>query len=219
MAPVEAAEDVRDAILDAAEALLARHGFQKATMEALAQEVGIGKGSTYLHFESKEHVFLATVDRIVDRLLARAREVASSTDPASERLRRVLIDRVLFRFDSVRGYRQGLDGLLASLRPALLDRRLRYFEEEAEVIAGILRAGRAAGELAFDDDIETARALVLATNALLPYALSASELGRRADVARRAERIVQLLLQGLVSRDAPRARGTRRPATHRGDPR
>ncbi len=204
MPTVKAARDVRDAILDAAEALLARHGFQKATMDALAQEAGIGKGSTYLHFPSKEHVFLATVDRIADRLLARARAVADSPAPASERIRRILIDRALFRFDSVGAYRQGLDGLFAALRPTLLERRLGYFEQEARILADVLRAGHDTGELAVEDAVETARALVLATNALLPHALSASELGRRADVARDAERIVNLLLQGLLRRDAGR---------------
>jgi AcrR family transcriptional regulator len=206
MTPVDAALDARDAILDAAEALLARHGYRKATMESLARAAGIGKGTTYLHFPSKEYVFLATVDRIVERLLARARAIADRDLPASERLRLVLIERVLFRFDSVRGYRQGLDGLLASLRPSLLDRRLRYFRIEAELIAGIVRSGREAGELASVDDLETAHSLVLATNALLPHALSASELGRRADVSRRAERVVDLLLHGLLRRDGSRAR-------------
>jgi len=45
--------DVRDAILDAAERLLARYGYRKMTMDDLASEAGIGKGTTYLHFPSK----------------------------------------------------------------------------------------------------------------------------------------------------------------------
>ena len=42
----------REAILDATDLLLSRSGFKKMTIEDLAREVGIGKGSIYLHFES-----------------------------------------------------------------------------------------------------------------------------------------------------------------------
>src|SRR6187397_2922070 len=43
----------RDAILDATDRLLARYGYKKMTIDDLAHEVGIGKGSVYLHFSSK----------------------------------------------------------------------------------------------------------------------------------------------------------------------
>jgi AcrR family transcriptional regulator len=64
-------EDVREAILDATERLLARYGYRKMTVEDIAREVGIGKGSIYLHFSSKEEVVLSHVDRIVQRLKER----------------------------------------------------------------------------------------------------------------------------------------------------
>ena len=44
----------REAILDATDRLLARYGFKKMTIDDLAREEGIGKGSVYLHFPSKE---------------------------------------------------------------------------------------------------------------------------------------------------------------------
>nr|MDQ3805369.1 hypothetical protein [Acidobacteriota bacterium] len=52
----------------------------------------------------------------------------------------------------------------------------------------------------FADAAATAHALLTATNALLPYSLSARELGRREDVRAEAERVVTLLLDGVVSR-------------------
>ena len=51
--------ELRDVILDAMERLLARYGYKKTTMDDLAREAGIGKGTTYLHFPSKEEVALA----------------------------------------------------------------------------------------------------------------------------------------------------------------
>jgi AcrR family transcriptional regulator len=191
---------VRDAILDAAERLLARYGYKKTTIDDLAREAGIGKGTVYLHFPSKDEVALCTIDRIVDRLLDRLRALARSEEPVTDRLRHMLLTRVLFRFDSVKDYSRSLDDLLGSLRKAYLARRQRYFDAEAEVFAAVLRDGRDAAVFVFDDALATAHTLLLATNALLPSALSARELGKRKDVQEKAARVSELLLAGLQRR-------------------
>lgn len=183
--------DVRETILDAAEALLARYGYRKTTMDDIARDVGIGKGTTYLHFASKEEVFLATIDRIVDRLCVRLRDIASRPEPLEARLRRMLEERVLYRFDCVSAYPEGLDGLFAALRPAYLARRAANLDREAAVFAEVL-------EGAVANPREAAETLLEATNGLLPYGLGARELGDRADVARRVARIAELLARGLI---------------------
>jgi AcrR family transcriptional regulator len=191
-------EEVRDAILDATDRLLARYGYRKMTIEDLAREVGIGKGSVYLHFASKEEVVLSHVDRIVERLKDRLRAVAGSDADAAIRLRLMLLARVLYRFDSVQHYTQSLDDLLAALRPRLLTRRARYFDEEAQIFAEVLSEGRDAGEFEFGDALTTAYALLHATNSLLPYSLSTSELGEREEVKERTTQIADLILHGLL---------------------
>ena len=75
--------EIRDAILDATERLLARYGYRKMTVEDIAREVGVGKGTIYLHFPSKEEVVLSHVDRIVDRLKERLRAIALSAATAA----------------------------------------------------------------------------------------------------------------------------------------
>src|SRR5580765_3085222 len=91
----------RDAILDATDRLLARYGYKKMTIDDLAQEVGIGKGSVYLHFSSKEAIALAHIDRIIERLKENLEAIASDHASATERLNEMLVERVLYRFDSV----------------------------------------------------------------------------------------------------------------------
>lgn len=194
----------RDLILDAVERLIGVLGYSKTTMDDVAREAGVGKRTIYVHFPSKEEVVLCTIDRIVDRLVARLRDHAAARGPAADRLQAMLVERVLFRFDSVRDYSHGLDELFASLRPAYLARRERYFAAEAAVFAGVLAAGHAAGELDAADPAAAAAALLLATNSLIPYALSARQLGRREDVADRAGRIAHLLLFGLCRERKPR---------------
>ena len=196
-------EDIRDLILDAADRLLARYGYRKMTMDDLAQEVGIGKGTIYLHFPSKEEVVLSHVDRIVERLKVELEKIARGAGTPAARLRRMLVARVMFRFDSVQHYTESLSDLLAALRPGLLARRRRHFEEESEVLSEVLREGRRAGEFSLREPRSAARTLLTATNALLPYSLSARELGGRAELEAEATRVVDMLLTGLLARTHP----------------
>ncbi len=197
-------EGTRDQILDAAERLMGRLGYQKMTMDDIAREAGIGRRTIYLHFPSKEEVALARIDRVVDRLKTRLKEIMASDISWDERLRRMLLERVLFRFDSVRDYYHSIDEIFRSLRAAYMARRSGYFEQEADMFAAVLSAGRASGAFALDDAAATARTLLLATNALLPSSLSARELGERSAVEASVARIADLLLKGLRPRD-PRA--------------
>lgn len=200
MAAIAPKEAVKDAILDSTDRLLARFGYRKMTVEDIAAEAGIGKGSIYLHFSSKEEVVLSHIDRIVDRLRERLKEIARSDATAAERLRLMLLTRVLFRFDSIQHYTQSLNDLLSGLRSSLLARRAQYFESEAQIFAEVLTAGREAGEFSFDDELATAHALLQATNGLLPYSLSTTELGAREEVEQRTTDVANLMLRGLLSR-------------------
>ena len=193
-------EAVKDAILDATDRLLARYGYKKMTVEDIAIEVSIGKSTIYLHFTSKEEIVLSHVDRIVERVKERLREIARSDVPVAEKLRLMLLTRVMIRFDSIQHYTQSLDDLLAALRPSLHARRARYFEAETQIFAELLIAGRTSGQFDFDDEIATARALLQATNGLLPYSLSTAELGARKEVEKRAGDVADLVLRGLLKR-------------------
>ena len=200
MAAIAPKESVKDAILDATDRLLARYGYRKMTVEDIAHEAGIGKGTIYLHFTSKEEVVLSHVDRIVDRLKDRLREIGASNAPAAERVREMLLTRVMFRFDSIQHYTQSLNDLLAALRPGLLTRRALYFDSEAQIFAEVLTNGRRSGEFEFEDEHFTAHAMLQATNGLLPYSLSTTELGERQEVQQRTADVADLILRGLLSR-------------------
>jgi len=44
-------------LLDVATTLLVRWGYRKTTIDDVAREAGVGKGTIYLHFEDKENLF------------------------------------------------------------------------------------------------------------------------------------------------------------------
>ena len=133
---------MRERILDAADRLLSRYGYQKTTADDLAREAAIGRRTVYVHFTSKEEIFLASIDRVVERLIDELKRVLYSGGSADERLRRMLMTRILFRFDSVHDYHQSLDDMFSVLRSAYLERRDRYMAMEAEVFTQVLVEGQ-----------------------------------------------------------------------------
>jgi AcrR family transcriptional regulator len=196
-------EDVRDLILDATERLLVRFGYAKMTMDDLAREVGVGKGTLYLHFPSKEEVVLSRIDRVVERLLVELRAIAAQKREAGARLRDMLAARVLLRFDRARGYAESMDSMLAAIRPGLLARREKHFAAEAAVFRALLDKAVSDGTFGIADASAAAQALITATNALLPYSLTARQLGSRRAIEERVSTLATLLIDGLRSRRKP----------------
>lgn len=52
-----------DRILDAAAELVLRHGYRRVTIEDIASRAGIGKGTVYLHWRTREELFWALLTR------------------------------------------------------------------------------------------------------------------------------------------------------------
>ena len=50
-------------ILDAATTLLVRWGYRKTTIDDVAREAGVGKGTIYLHWKDKNDLFRAAIWR------------------------------------------------------------------------------------------------------------------------------------------------------------
>ncbi|HSJ50918.1 MAG TPA: helix-turn-helix domain-containing protein [Actinomycetota bacterium] len=64
------ANNKRDQITEVAMRHFAEHGYRGARVEDIAAEVGVAKGTVFLHFGSKEGLFLAAFERAVRRLPA-----------------------------------------------------------------------------------------------------------------------------------------------------
>jgi AcrR family transcriptional regulator len=75
-------------LLDAAVALLVRYGYRKTTIDDVAREAGVGKGTIYLHWKDKNELFRAAIWREQQRYSADLqRRIAA--DPQGGMLHRV----------------------------------------------------------------------------------------------------------------------------------
>lgn len=74
-----------DRILDAAGDLLLRLGYRKVTIEDVARRAKIGKGTVYLHWRSKDELFVALLAResitMCERIAAQLREDPENAVP------------------------------------------------------------------------------------------------------------------------------------------
>ena len=178
-------------IIAAADRLLARYGYRRMTVDDLAREADIGKGTIYLHFPSKEAVILSVINRHIESTLEALRSIAAGPGPASERLEAMIVARVLERFDRFLPYRESLHEMLAAIRPALLAQRESQLRQEARIFSRVIEElGGSPG---------AARMLLAATNSYLPYYLSAEELGSRARLRREVSELARLLVAGLAA--------------------
>ena len=74
------------AILDAALEVFTAKGYHNATVDDIAQEAGVSKGTCYQYFDGKEDIFVATLDRTLDKIIAEAEAAAEGTKDALTRM-------------------------------------------------------------------------------------------------------------------------------------
>ena len=89
---------VRDATLDAAAALVAKHGLTSVTMSRIAEETGIGRATLYKYFSDVDEILVAWHDRQVDSHLERLAAVRDRAGAPGRRLEAVLETYALIHY-------------------------------------------------------------------------------------------------------------------------
>lgn len=84
---VKGAEERKSEILDVAERLFSTKGFDNTSTGDILAEVGIARGTLYYHFQSKEEILDAVIERMIGRQLAEAKNLVNQKEiPVWQRL-------------------------------------------------------------------------------------------------------------------------------------
>ncbi|GEM_PF-1439301 len=131
-------------ILDAARDVFAEQGFEKASIDGIAERVGIGKGTVYLHFASKEDILTELMQRGSQLLLDKCRAKLSAQATATSKLEAVLSCLVDHRFANERWITVVIDEL-----PHFLGKKHRQDVSGClkDLVAQLIEEGQAQGEL------------------------------------------------------------------------
>jgi AcrR family transcriptional regulator len=134
-------EGSRARLLNAAEEVFARRGYERATVDEIATQAGLSKGTVYWNFASKEELFLALLEERFDRPAEAIMEMSRSTpreQPSAQ-----AVDAAVTQL--VRDHPQTFHLLLEYWGAAARDPRLRerYRERQRrlrDTLAGVMRA-------------------------------------------------------------------------------
>jgi AcrR family transcriptional regulator len=84
------------AILRAACAEFARNGFERANVNAIAERVGVGKGTLYNYASSKQELFLQAVEYAAGQVIAHIKVHVSSQAAPEERMHQLVLADLTF---------------------------------------------------------------------------------------------------------------------------
>jgi AcrR family transcriptional regulator len=125
---VEAMSARREDILEMATELFADQGFSDAVTQALADRLGVGKGTIYRHFPSKQALFLAAADRVMRKLQEQVNVNIAGIDDGLER-----IERGIAAFLSFFAEHPSFVELLIQERAYFKDRKRPTYFEHREI--------------------------------------------------------------------------------------
>lgn len=209
------------AILRAAAQVFAEQGYQAATMDAIAERAGIGKGTVYEYFRNKQELFFAVFDNYIASMERLAREsVERRSATASAQIRQAIHTLLAMGAEERDLFPLVFEFWSASASPDRQARVATLFRDTyakfRTLLAGQIRKGQRKGE--FDraaDASQVAAVLVGALDGLFLQAWFDPKL----DPVSMGDDFVTILLQGLApverGRKAPSQKHTRRGGVSR----
>ena len=96
-----ASKEKYEAILAAAKQLFGHYGYRRTSIDDIAREACIAKGTVYLYFKSKEEIFRALCQQLLNAVLSSAEEAYGTVGPIEQRLRRMLAAKFDYLFELV----------------------------------------------------------------------------------------------------------------------
>ncbi len=144
----------RELIMTAAQKLFEQKGFEQTTVDEIAAEAELGKGTIYSYFQSKDEIYIAILEKGLDILRDRVRRIESEQLSA--------IDTLYALYDTFIQFHRERKGLVATIFLQVdeaifihlgdMVRGLKNKSSEwVEMLSRVLQRGIAGGEfVAFD---------------------------------------------------------------------
>jgi AcrR family transcriptional regulator len=150
------AQMYHDVIFEAAESVFGRNGYERSTMQQIAEEAGTSLKTVYVSYESKQALFADITRTRAGEFYHAIREAMGGEGEPRERLTRGVEAYTLFLFAHEDWLRIHLHSRIAwAFRPAD-EKTAAWWEEGHEAYARLLREGMERGDFLPSDAEETA---------------------------------------------------------------
>jgi AcrR family transcriptional regulator len=158
-------------IQDAAMRVIARKGMAAATMQEIAEEAGVAKGTIYLYFRDRDELVEKTFETAITQLIARIDAAMLTGKPFREKLRDALAAKIAFFNENREFFRLYLDLRFPEGNPQQQRRHQSKCQPQYHhAVAGFvtqIEAAMKAGEIRTLDPQRLALYIVEGTNAIV----------------------------------------------------
>jgi AcrR family transcriptional regulator len=187
----------RAALMRAARRVFGAHGYESATMEEIAREAEVAKGTIYLYYPSKQAIYEAAFTDCMAELEERTRQRVESAPTVKDAIAAFVGTRVEFfveRQDFFRMYLGEVSAQAATApgRPLVA---ISPLKRQARILERVLAMAVRGGEIRAVDPSATALALFDMTRGLVARHVMGQE---RADVRRDVAFLMDLIWTGLT---------------------
>ncbi len=157
--------DTRERIVTAAQALFARFGLRKTTMEEIVHRAKVAKGTFYKYFSNKEVLFMEVIERESATLTALIRDAVHNAPTPQDKMTAYLKVRLRTVAELANLYevtRETVD----EYWPRCEDIRKKHLLEEQRIVRRIIEDGVSAGTFEVHTPELAACAIVMAARGL-----------------------------------------------------
>lgn len=161
MIPTASREEKRTEILKAAIRVFSKHGFDGAKMEYIAKEAGIGKGTVYEYFESKDRLFEEILKFSVEQFRIGLKEGMDKGESIEQKIMNCSRFTAQFANDHMEFVHIAMQVKILSE-----DIRVHHMAVQSIIIdyyKEMVKAAKAKGEFRSDLDVELATCCIMGT--------------------------------------------------------
>jgi AcrR family transcriptional regulator len=159
------APDTRQRIVATAQALFARFGLKKTTLEEIIRRANVAKGTFYKYFSNKEALFMEVVERESATLTALIREAVREAPSAQDKMRAYLKVRVRTFAEFANLYEITRE-TVSEYWPRCEGIREKHLLEEQRIVQSVLVGGVSEGAFEVHAPELAACAIVMAARGL-----------------------------------------------------
>jgi AcrR family transcriptional regulator len=187
----------RSELIAAARHVFGMHGFENATMEAIARQADVAKGTVYLYYNSKQAIYDAALRACLEELEAVVRKNVEAADTLQSAIAAFVASRVEYFQERQDFFRMYVDEIGSRLRAPKQRRRHlcgAMIDRQARILERLIATAVERGEIRKVDPWATALAVVDMTRGLVARHLLSQE---RSDTARDVAFLTDLIWTGL----------------------
>jgi AcrR family transcriptional regulator len=177
-----------EAILKAAIAVMAEHGYHGTSVRDIAERAELSPAAIYYHFTSKQDVLATIMERGIERLLMRTRTaLAEAGEAPQDRLCAIVEVQVLFHLESQGATLLGTSELRALDEPLRSKHKAKRLKQQ-RLFDQVVEEGVAQGAFTTTLPREAARAIVVMCTGVASWFSPGGKLSRD-QIVRRYQRL------------------------------